>query len=126
MDIPPASGNGTASPIEHDVDPVSCSLLGTVGLVVQGLMGLFVIASLLFKRQYEGDKKKGKRRRKWRVWMMDVGKQLIGQGMVHGLNLLVSRALKCHRQAFVDSLCSRRSLTRSPITATRMHARSTS
>lgn len=93
MDIPHPHGNDTASPIGHDVDPVSCSLLGTVGLVVQGLMGLFVIASLLFKRQYEGDKKKGKRRRKWRVWMMDVGKQLIGQAMVHGLNLLVGQTM---------------------------------
>lgn len=68
----------------------SCSLVGPVALVVQALMAVIVIASLLVKRQYEGNQRNGIRRRKWKVWMYDVGKQLIGQSLIHGSNLLVS------------------------------------
>ena len=41
------------------------------------------MASLVVKRQFE------RRKRKWRIWVWDVGKQLCGQAVVHGLNLLV-------------------------------------
>jgi hypothetical protein len=69
----------------------TCSLVGPVALVVQALMALLVVASLLVKRWYEG---RGERkRRSWRVWVADVGKQLIGQALVHGSNLLVSLRL---------------------------------
>ena len=47
-------------------------------------MGVFVILSLVIKRQLE------KKRRPWRIWTWDVGKQLVGQGVIHLLNLLVS------------------------------------
>ncbi|WRT63998.1 uncharacterized protein IL334_000925 [Kwoniella shivajii] len=62
----------------------SCKLLGTTGLVVQALMGIFVILSLVVKRQLE------KRKRSWRIWVYDVSKQLAGQAVVHGLNILIS------------------------------------
>lgn len=71
-------------------DTKSCSLVGPVALVVQALMAVLVIASLLVKRQYEGNQRNGQRRRKWKVWMYDVGKQLIGQSLIHASNLLVS------------------------------------
>lgn len=71
-------------------DNKSCSLVGPVALVVQALMAVLVIASLLVKRQYEGNQRNGLRRRKWKVWMYDVGKQLIGQSLIHASNLLVS------------------------------------
>jgi len=48
-------------------------------------MGVVVISSLVIKRQLE------KRKRRWRVWVLDVLKQLVGQAVIHGLNLLVSR-----------------------------------
>lgn len=91
------------------VDPVedgsNCELLGPTALVVQGLsqflasypprairadhpVGVFVIGSLVIKRQLE------KRKRRWKIWIWDVGKQLVGQAVVHSLNLLVSRPLK--------------------------------
>ncbi|WVQ71007.1 hypothetical protein IAR50_000532 [Cryptococcus sp. DSM 104548] len=65
-------------------DPETCSLLGTTGLVVQALMGVLVIASLVIKKQLE------KRKRSWRIWLLDVSKQLAGQAVVHGLNILIS------------------------------------
>ncbi|GFZ44722.1 hypothetical protein JCM24511_02447 [Saitozyma sp. JCM 24511] len=71
-------------PPPPDSDPSRCRLLGPTALVVQGLMGVFVIASLVAKRQLE------KRKRKWKIWLWDVGKQLVGQAVVHGLNLLIS------------------------------------
>ncbi|WWD09224.1 hypothetical protein V865_007346 [Kwoniella europaea PYCC6329] len=70
-------------PPDH-TDEERCKLLGTTGLVVQALMGIFVILSLVVKRQLE------KRKRSWRIWVYDVGKQLAGQAVVHGLNILIS------------------------------------
>lgn len=50
-------------------------------------MGVFVIASLVVKRHFE------KRKRPWRIWLLDVGKQLVGQAVLHTTNLLVSRRI---------------------------------
>lgn len=67
-------------------DPTAerCHLLGPTALIVQALMGVFVIGSLVVKRHLE------KRKRPWRVWALDVAKQLVGQGVIHMLNILVS------------------------------------
>ncbi|KAK8865810.1 hypothetical protein IAR55_000957 [Kwoniella newhampshirensis] len=65
-------------------DTDRCKLLGTTGLIVQGLMGIFVIISLVIKKHLE------RRKRSWRIWIWDVGKQLVGQALVHGLNVLIS------------------------------------
>ncbi|KAK6905521.1 hypothetical protein L486_07124 [Kwoniella mangroviensis CBS 10435] len=70
-------------PPDH-TDEERCKLLGTTGLVVQASMGVFVILSLVVKRQLE------RRKRSWRIWVYDVGKQLAGQAVVHGLNILIS------------------------------------
>lgn len=69
-------------------DPTAerCHLLGPTALIVQALMGVFVIGSLVVKRHLE------KRKRPWRVWALDVAKQLVGQGVIHMLNILVSAA----------------------------------
>lgn len=91
--IPPSNTSIPASPYPSPlptVDPTACELLGPTALLVQGLMLVLVILSLLIKRQYEDNQKKGKKRRSWKVWGMDVGKQMIGQGCIHGMNLLVS------------------------------------
>ena len=101
------------------VDRKSCQLLGPTALVrtysparlfwhltqqcfqiVQGLMGVFVIGSLLFKRHRE------KPKRPWRIWyvprktytsgahaffrLFDVSKQVVGQMFVHGVNVFIS------------------------------------
>ncbi|ORX41273.1 Vaculolar membrane protein-domain-containing protein [Kockovaella imperatae] len=50
-------------------------------------MGIFVLASLVLKRQLE------KNKRPWRIWLWDVSKQLAGQAVIHGLNLLISDQL---------------------------------
>ena len=47
------------------------------------VVGCFVLSSLVIKRQLE------KSRRPWRIWLWDVAKQLAGQAVIHGLNLLV-------------------------------------
>ncbi|OXC71063.1 hypothetical protein AYX13_00481 [Cryptococcus neoformans] len=72
------------TPPDTPADPQRCKLLGTTGLVVQALMGVLVIASLVIKKQLE------KRKRSWRIWFLDVSKQLVGQAVVHALNLLIS------------------------------------
>ncbi|KAJ9097680.1 hypothetical protein QFC21_004717 [Naganishia friedmannii] len=70
----------------------TCSLVGPVALIVQALMALLVIASLLVKREYEGGPRRDGGpvvpRRKWKVWLFDVSKQLIGQTLIHASNLL--------------------------------------
>ncbi|OBZ70347.1 hypothetical protein A0H81_09722 [Grifola frondosa] len=67
-----------------DVDRRSCRLLGPTALITQGLMGLLVISSLVYKRHRETPK------RPWRIWLFDVSKQVIGQLFVHGVNVLIS------------------------------------
>lgn len=67
-----------------DVDSGSCRLLGPTALIVQGLMGILVILSLVYKRHREEP------RRPWRIWLFDVSKQVVGQMFVHGVNVLIS------------------------------------
>ncbi|KAL0580739.1 hypothetical protein V5O48_001297 [Marasmius crinis-equi] len=73
-----------SSPSYPGVDNRSCELLGPTGLVVQGLLGIFVILSLIYKRHREANK------RPWKIWLFDVSKQVVGQMFVHGLNVLIS------------------------------------
>jgi hypothetical protein len=56
-------------------------------------MGCIVLGSLLLKRAHE------KPKRKWRVWLGDVGKQVVGQAFVHASNVLISGGYKCCRAA---------------------------
>ncbi|KAK0461652.1 vacuolar membrane protein-domain-containing protein [Desarmillaria tabescens] len=70
-----------------DVDGRSCQLLGPTALIVQGLMGILVILSLVYKRHRE------KPKRPWRIWLFDVSKQIVGQMFVHGVNVFVSDAV---------------------------------
>lgn len=81
-------GLPSTEPPPPDPAAEKCHLLGPTALVVQAIMGLMVIGSLVAKRQME------KRKRPWRVWTLDVGKQLIGQAVIHGLNILVSGRLR--------------------------------
>ncbi|KAJ8462124.1 hypothetical protein ONZ45_g18049 [Pleurotus djamor] len=76
-----------------DIDKKSCSLLGPTALVVQGLMGILVILSLVYKRQRETSK------RPWRIWLFDVSKQVVGQMFVHGVNVLISDLISHHSSA---------------------------
>ncbi|KAL0950209.1 hypothetical protein HGRIS_010201 [Hohenbuehelia grisea] len=76
-----------------DVDRHSCRLLGPTALVVQGLMGVLVILSLVYKRHRESPK------RPWRIWLFDVSKQVVGQMFVHGVNVLVSDLISHHTSA---------------------------
>ncbi|CAA7260137.1 unnamed protein product [Cyclocybe aegerita] len=85
--IAPVAGGDASYP---GVDPPSCQLLGPTALVVQGLMGILVILSLVYKRHRETPK------RPWRIWLFDVSKQVVGQLFVHGANLLVSGLASHH------------------------------
>ncbi|KAF9782191.1 vacuolar membrane protein [Thelephora terrestris] len=83
--LPPPSSPGDGVPDDFpDIDKHSCRLLGPTALVVQGLLGLLVILSLVYKRHRESPK------RPWKIWLFDVAKQLAGQMFVHGVNLLIS------------------------------------
>ncbi|PWZ03383.1 hypothetical protein BCV70DRAFT_197599 [Testicularia cyperi] len=67
-----------------EVDGDNCKLLGPFALVVQAVMGILVIGSLIYKRQHEHPM------RKWKIWALDVSKQLLGQLFVHILNVVLS------------------------------------
>ncbi|KAJ7098763.1 vacuolar membrane protein-domain-containing protein [Mycena belliarum] len=73
-----------------DVDKNSCRLLGPIALTVQGLMGVLVILSLVYKRHRE------KPMRPWRIWLFDISKQLAGQIFVHFVNVLISDLVSHH------------------------------
>ncbi|SPC60641.1 related to Vacuolar membrane protein [Ustilago sp. UG-2017b] len=67
-----------------EVDSDNCKLMGPFALFVQAIMGILVITSLVYKRQRE------KPKRKWKIWALDVSKQLLGQLFVHILNIILS------------------------------------
>ncbi|WFD32312.1 hypothetical protein MSPP1_003357 [Malassezia sp. CBS 17886] len=80
MGAPDAPRAGLSAP----VDPRRCQLFGPVGIGMQLLMGALVLGSLVYKRHRE------RPRRRWRTWVLDVSKQLVGQLMVHTLNVVSS------------------------------------
>ncbi|KAF8607719.1 hypothetical protein BDV93DRAFT_519738, partial [Ceratobasidium sp. AG-I] len=73
-----------------DTDVESCRLLGPTALVVQGLMGILVILSLVWKRNHESPM------RPWRIWTFDVSKQIVGQIVVHLSNVFISDLVAHH------------------------------
>lgn len=62
-----------------------CQLLGTIGLIVQGILGIIALLSLVWKRYYEFPY-----RRPWIIWFYDVSKQIFGSILIHVLNLIFS------------------------------------
>ncbi|CAL9735007.1 hypothetical protein MOSE0_G04830 [Monosporozyma servazzii] len=61
-----------------------CQLLGPASLIIQSIMGLLIIMVLLLKRTYESPK------RKLRIWLYDIIKQLGGSFVIHMLNIMLS------------------------------------
>ncbi|KAI3480120.1 hypothetical protein L1887_57719 [Cichorium endivia] len=81
-----SSPSPTPSPIlgTPEVDGDKCKLMGPFALFVQAIMGILVIGSLVYKRQRE------KPKRRWKIWALDVSKQMLGQLFVHILNVVLS------------------------------------
>ncbi|SCU82595.1 LADA_0C06612g1_1 [Lachancea dasiensis] len=78
-------------------DDESCQLLGPVSLFIQSAMGLLAIGGVLLKRRYETPK------RRWRVWLFDIGKQVLGSLILHFLNVGIS-ILKQDDQSSIKQL----------------------
>ncbi|KAH7105327.1 vacuolar membrane protein-domain-containing protein [Auriculariales sp. MPI-PUGE-AT-0066] len=76
--------NNTASTTAEPIDAQQCELLGPTALVVQALLGVLVILSLVYKRHRESPQ------RKWRIWLFDVSKQILGQAFVHFTNVFIA------------------------------------
>ncbi|BGO98207.1 Vacuolar membrane protein [Rhodotorula toruloides ATCC 204091] len=99
--IPASNGSSIAAPIleelGNEVDLATCRLLGPFALVIQGIMGAVVILSLVAKRMRE------KPRRKWKIWLGDVSKQVVGQAFVHSANIAISDLIALHTS---DNPCS--------------------
>ncbi|SGY69973.1 BQ5605_C004g03085 [Microbotryum silenes-dioicae] len=83
--------------LKEEINPETCELLGPFALVVQAIMGVVVVGSLLLKRAHE------KPRRRWKVWLGDVGKQIVGQAFVHSSNVAISDLIARHK---LDNPCS--------------------
>ncbi|KAK7062090.1 hypothetical protein R3P38DRAFT_3303123 [Favolaschia claudopus] len=79
---PPGASAGGKFDGSDDVDIHSCRLLGPIALTVQGLMGVLVILSLVYKRHRE------KPMRPWRIWC--------GLCSFHAFNVLVSDLVSHH------------------------------
>ncbi|KAG8832997.1 hypothetical protein FRC17_000190 [Serendipita sp. 399] len=80
----PSTAPSSSKPSPPGVDDGTCQLFGPAALIVQGLMGVMVVLTLVYKRHRE------KPKRKWRIWMFDVSKQLVGQIVVHFANVFIS------------------------------------
>lgn len=86
-----AAGNKTAAitgpileELGNEVDLATCRLLGPFALAIQGIMGAAVLGSLVVKRMRESP------RRRWKIWLADISKQVIGQAFVHASNVAIS------------------------------------
>ncbi|KAJ7724840.1 vacuolar membrane protein-domain-containing protein [Mycena metata] len=91
LDLPGSNiSSGASSSLVSPEGDQSCELLGPIALTVQGLMGVLVILSLVYKRHRE------KPMRPWRIWLFDVSKQIAGQMFVHGVNVLISDLVSHH------------------------------
>lgn len=62
----------------------NCQLLDNWALCIQGFMGMIAMSILLLKRQKENPK------RPFKIWALDATKQVIGQIMVHCMNVALS------------------------------------
>lgn len=71
-------------PDDPDQADRNCRLLGPFALFVQAVMGVVVVGSLVLKRQRE------KPKRPWKIWTLDISKQMLGQLFVHTLNVVLS------------------------------------
>ena len=80
----PGGAGLVEAPTGAAMDARHCRLMGPIGIATQVLMGVVVLATLLYKRHRE------RPRRAWRTWALDVSKQLTGQGLVHMLNVMCS------------------------------------
>ncbi|GAA6033285.1 hypothetical protein JCM8097_006669 [Rhodosporidiobolus ruineniae] len=80
-----------------EVDLERCQLLGPFALVIQAVMGLVVLGGLVLKRMRE------RPRRKWKIWLADVSKQIVGQAFVHASNVAISDLIANHTS---DNPCS--------------------
>ncbi|GAA5841634.1 hypothetical protein JCM11251_004237 [Rhodosporidiobolus azoricus] len=90
-----------AAPIVNELidelDLEQCRLLGPFALVIQAIMGALVLLSLVVKRMRE------RPRRKWKIWLGDVSKQVVGQAFVHASNVAISALIATHNS---DNACS--------------------
>jgi len=59
-------------------------------------MGFIVIGGLLIKRMRE------RPRRKWKIWLADVGKQVVGQFIVHLSNVAISGKFQPFEQHLLE------------------------
>ncbi|KAG8986438.1 hypothetical protein FRB94_005625 [Tulasnella sp. JGI-2019a] len=84
MQLPSFSTSLVPGDPDAPVDDEHCMLLGPTALLVQGVMGVLVVLSLVYKRHRETPM------RPWRIWLFDVSKQVVGQMVVHGLNIGIS------------------------------------
>lgn len=77
--------------------PKSCQVLGDgFGVVVQGLLFAVCCGSLLLKWNCE------KPRRKFRIFLLDSSKQLVGAGTIHVLNMLCAMFMNSIEKASAD------------------------
>jgi hypothetical protein len=102
------SALGTNCTGNHSSPLLRCNNVTYLFQIVQGLMGIFVLLSLVYKRHRETPK------RPWRIWfvspsqgrprgthyftrrLFDVSKQVVGQMFVHTANLLAAGLVSHH------------------------------
>ena len=67
-----------------EVSEETCHLLGWFGVFVQLILFMFSVGALLAKKLMPTE------RRPWRIFLLDISKQLITTGFIHTLNIALS------------------------------------
>ncbi|RIA93548.1 Vaculolar membrane protein [Glomus cerebriforme] len=70
--------------VEQSPHEQNCVLVDNFAIFVQVLLGTIAFSTLIYKRHRE------RPQRQLQIWFYDVSKQLLGAGIVHGLNIVVS------------------------------------
>nr|CAG8557169.1 6337_t:CDS:2 [Entrophospora candida] len=78
----------------------NCALVDHFAIVVQVLLGAIACSTLIYKRHRE------RPQRPLLIWFYDVSKQVLGAGIVHGLNILFSYIAGSHNTEDTNPYCT--------------------
>jgi hypothetical protein len=119
--------NSLSSPITkrllQDGGIDQCELMGATGLILQAILGGVVILVLVCNHLCSAvttfdsplDKRiREKPRRHWKIWMLDVSKQIVSALTAHFLNVLLAQVLNDNTTTDKTDACGWFSYSRTP------------
>ncbi|XP_030633588.1 store-operated calcium entry regulator STIMATE [Chanos chanos] len=86
LSVMASSNASSSSSPTPDKGCANGALMGSLGMLLQGLLGVVAFSTLMLKRFREPKHE----RRPWRIWFLDTSKQAIGMLFIHFANVYLS------------------------------------